>query len=214
MTIAGAPEASTPPHPPVRLIGLTEGIATGKSTVAGLLAARGAVVIDSDRIAREIVAPGSEGLAAVIAEFGPGVLRDGALDRAALGGLVFGDLDARRRLEAITHPRIRALSAERTVVALDGSAPLVVLDIPLLYETGAERLVEGVMVAWCRPGTQLVRLRERDGIDDDAARARVAAQLPVEEKRRRATWVIDNDGGPGATADAVAAWWERWVRAD
>lgn len=195
-----------------RLIGLTGGIATGKSTVAALLAARGAAVIDADRLAREVVEPGSPGLAEIVEAFGAGVL-DGAggLDRGAVGGLVFADETARRRLEAITHPRIRQLMGERAATALSGPAPLVVLDIPLLFEAGRTDGLGGVMVVWCPADLQVARLRTRDGLDAAEAARRVGAQLPIDEKRRRATWVIDNSGAPEAAAAQVGRWWSAEV---
>jgi dephospho-CoA kinase len=196
----------------VRLIGLTGGIATGKSTVARLLAARGAEIVDADVLAREVVEPGSPGLAEIAAGFGADVLTpDGALDRAALGAVVFADPAQRRRLEAITHPRIAALMGERIAAGLASQAPLVVADIPLLFENDRGGLVEGVLLVDAPEEEQLRRLMLRDGIDEAAARARVAAQMPLAEKRRRATWVIDNAGTPEETAARVAAWWDSWV---
>ena len=196
----------------MRLIGLTGGIATGKSTVAGLLAGRGAVIVDADTLAREVVEPGSPALAEIAAGFGDSVLTpDGALDRAALGAVVFADPAQRRRLEAITHPRIAALMGERIAAGLASEAPLVVADIPLLFEGDRVGLVEGVLLVDAPEEVQLRRLMLRDGIDEAAARDRVAAQMPLAEKRRRATWVIDNSGTPKDTAAQVASWWERWV---
>ncbi|HEX6493447.1 MAG TPA: dephospho-CoA kinase [Candidatus Dormibacteraeota bacterium] len=196
----------------MQLIGLTGGIATGKSTVARLLAERGATIVDADVLAREVVEPGSPALAEIAAGFGDSVLTpDGALDRAALGAVVFADPAQRRRLEAITHPRIAALMGERIAAGLASEAPLVVADIPLLFEGDRVGLVEGVLLVDAPEEVQLRRLMLRDGIDAAAARARVAAQMPLEEKRRRATWVIDNSGTPAQTASRVAAWWERWV---
>ena len=198
----------------MRLIGLTGGIATGKSTVARLLAARGAVIVDADVLAREVVEPGSPALAEIAAGFGDSVLTpDGALDRAALGAVVFADPAERRRLEAITHPRIAALMGERIAAGLASEAPLVVADIPLLFEGDRVGLVEGVLLVDTPEEVQLRRLMLRDGIAEAAARARVAAQMPLAEKRRRATWVIDNSGTPEETAARVAAWWEHWVGA-
>jgi dephospho-CoA kinase len=196
----------------MRLIGLTGGIATGKSTVARLLAGRGAAVVDADLLAREVVLPGSPALGEITAAFGPAVLTAaGELDRAALGALVFADPSQRRRLEAITHPRIGALMAERIAAGLESAAPLVVADIPLLFEGDRRGLVEGVLLVDATEEVQLHRLMLRDGIDEAAARARIAAQMPLAEKRRLATWVIDNTGTPESTAARVAAWWERWV---
>lgn len=196
----------------MRLIGLTGGIATGKSTVARLLAARGAVIVDADLLAREVVEPGSPALAEIAAGFGDSVLTaEGALDRAALGAVVFADPAERRRLEAITHPRIAALMGERIAAGLASTAPLVVADIPLLFEGDRVALVEGVLLVDAPEEVQLRRLMLRDGIDEAAARARVTAQMPLAEKRRRATWVIDNGGTEEGTAAQVAAWWEREV---
>lgn len=198
----------------MRLIGLTGGIATGKSTVAAMLAGRGAIVVDADRLAREVVEPGRPALAEIAAEYGPGVLAaDGSLDRAALGALVFADADRRRRLEAITHPRISALMAERIAEAVTAAPPLVVVDIPLLFENGRSGMVEGVLVVYADAATQLRRLLDRDGLGEADARRRIAAQMPVEEKRRLATWVIDNRGDLEATRGLVDAWWAEVVGA-
>ncbi len=147
-------------------------------------------------------------LAEIAAEFGPTVLApDGGLDRAALGAIVFGDEARRRRLEAITHPRIGARIAEQVVAALESPAPLVVMDIPLLFESGREYGLEGVLVVWCDAATQLARLRTRHQLSEAEARARLAAQLPIDEKRERATWVIDNSGTPADTETQVTRWW-------
>ncbi|HEY2706024.1 MAG TPA: dephospho-CoA kinase [Candidatus Dormibacteraeota bacterium] len=196
----------------MRLIGLTGGIATGKSTVARLLAGRGAAVVDADLLAREVVAPGSPALEEIASAFGPGVLTAaGELDRPGLAAVVFADPARRRILEEITHPRIAALMGRRIAAGLESGAPLVVADIPLLFEGGRTGLVEGVMLVDAPEDVQLRRLMLRDGLDEAAARARVAAQMPLGEKRRLATWVIDNGGTPESTAAQVGDWWERWV---
>jgi dephospho-CoA kinase len=193
-------------------VGLTGGIGAGKSAVAARLAESGARVIDADLLAREVVAPGSPALEEIGAAFGPGVLTPaGELDRPALGAVVFADPARRRRLEEITHPRIAALMGERIASGLESAAPLVVADIPLLYESDGAGLVEGVMLVDAPDRVQLDRLMLRDGIDEAAARARIAAQMPLAGKRRLATWVIDNGGTPESTAAQVAAWWERVV---
>lgn len=195
-----------------RLIGLTGGIASGKSSVAQLLAARGAAVVDSDLLAREVVEPGRPALGEIVAEFGPGILdAAGRLDRAAMGELVFADAAARRRLEAIVHPRVEALSGERAVAALASAAPLVVLDIPLLFERGRESAVEGVLLVWCDQATQLRRLVERSGLSAGEAGARIAAQMPLDEKRELATWVIENTGSIEELEGLVAGWWDEVV---
>jgi dephospho-CoA kinase len=197
----------------MRLIGVTGGIATGKSTVDRMLAAHGAVVIDADELARDVVRPGEPALDEVIARFGRGVIRpDGSLDRARLGDIVFADPDAREDLERITHPRITELTGKRIAAALAGSAPLVAVDIPLLFENAREAMFEGVLLVYAPREVQIERLRERNGLDEAEALQRLAAQLPIDEKRDRATWVIDNSGALDATSQAVDGWWETAVR--
>jgi dephospho-CoA kinase len=197
----------------MRLIGVTGGIATGKSTVDALLAAHGAAVIDADLLAREVVLPGEPALAEVAQRFGREMLQaDGSLDRARLGALVFADADARRDLERITHPRITALMQDRIAQALAGPAPLVAVDIPLLFENARESLFEGVLLVYAPRDVQVRRMRERNGLDADAALQRLAAQIPIDAKRDRATWIIDNSNGLEATSRAVDAWWEAVVR--
>jgi dephospho-CoA kinase len=197
----------------MRLIGVTGGIATGKSTVDRLLAARGAIVIDADELAREAVRPGERALDELAARFGPGVLLpDGSLDRARLGAIVFADPQARRDLERITHPRIAELMQEDIAAALAGPAPLVAVDIPLLFESSREAMFEGVLLVYAPPEVQIRRLRERNGLDETAALQRLAAQLPIDEKRGLATWIIDNSNGLDATSRAVEEWWESAVR--
>ena len=197
----------------MRLIGVTGGIATGKSTVDRLLAAHGASVIDADELAREAVRPGEPALDAVAARFGREVLLpNGNLDRGRLGEVVFADPEARRDLERITHPRINELMGERIATALAGPAPLVAVDIPLLFESAREAMFEGVLLVYAPPEVQVRRLRERNGLDEAAALQRLAAQLPIDEKRDRATWIIDNSDGLDATSRAVDLWWETAVR--
>ncbi|MCB9528501.1 MAG: dephospho-CoA kinase [Myxococcales bacterium] len=194
------------------LIGLTGGIACGKTTVARMLTARGAIVIDADQIARDVAAPGSPGLAAVVEAFGPAVLAaDGALDRAALGAAVFGDPAERARLEAILHPRIAEESMRRIAAALAAAPPLVVYDAALLVETGRADQFRPLVVVTATPEVQRARLIERDGLDPAAADARLAAQMPVAEKARRADHVIDNSGPLAETEAQVDALWQRLV---
>jgi dephospho-CoA kinase len=188
----------------LRVFGLTGGIGTGKSTVAGLLRERGVPVVDADQLAREVVAPGSEGLRQVVQAFGPGVLAaDGSLDRKAVGALVFGDSEARKRLNAITHPLVRELS-QAHFSALDRQGiTLAAYDVPLLFEVGLDAVLRPVVVVATSAATQLSRVRERDGLSEAEVLARVAAQLPLDEKRRRADYVIDNDGTPAELERAV-----------
>lgn len=179
--------------------------------MAKLLAGHGAAVVDDDGIAREVVEPGSPGLLAIVAAFGAGVLTpDGTLDRHRLGAAVFADAEQRRRLEAITHPLIRARTAELVTDAVRRHPPLVAVDVPLLYEVGAEDdYPDGVLLVYADAATQLRRLQERDRLDPAAAGERLAAQLPIDSKLRRATWVIDNRGSPAETAAAVDRWWRQ-----
>lgn len=174
-------------------VGLTGGIGSGKSEVARLLAARGAVVIDADVLAREVVAPGTDGLAAVVEEFGESVLGpDGSLDRAALGARVFGDDDARRRLEAIIHPRVRERSAE--LVARADPDAVVVHDIPLLVETGQADRFDRVVVVDVPEEVQVERLRRHRGMSAEEAKSRIAAQATREQRTGVADHIVDNTG--------------------
>lgn len=196
----------------MRLIGVTGGIATGKSTVDRMLAAHGATVIDADALAREVVRPGAPALDEVVERFGASVLQpDGELDRARLGAIVFADADARHDLDRITHPRIAELTQEQVASALATDTPLVAVDIPLLYENAREGMFEGVLLVYAPLDLQVARLRERNGLDEAAALQRLAAQLPIDAKRDRATWIIDNSDGLDETSRAVDAWWETVV---
>ncbi|MFN3198157.1 MAG: dephospho-CoA kinase [Bradymonadia bacterium] len=190
------------------VIGLTGGIACGKSTVSRLLAEKGARIVDADAVARLVVAPGSEGLSAVVDTFGEGVLEiDGTLNRAALGAIVFDDDTARGRLDGILHPLIAAESMRQLAEAMAAEPPLVVYDAPLLVEVGRADQFRPLVVVTARPETQLARIMARDGLDADAARARIAAQMPIAEKAALADHVIDNDGAPALTAAQVDALW-------
>jgi dephospho-CoA kinase len=190
-------------------IGLTGGIGSGKSTVAALLAARGALVVDADRIAREVVEPGTPGLAAVVEAFGPGVLTaDGALDRAALASVVFSDPQARARLDAIVHPLVRARARE--AVAQAPPDAVVVQDVPLLVETGQAGQYDLVLVVEAVLETRVARLVRR-GLGEDDARARIAAQATDEQRRAVADVVLDNSGAPEALAGQVDRFWAERV---
>jgi dephospho-CoA kinase len=190
-------------------IGLTGGIGSGKSTVAGLLAARGARIVDADRIAREVVAPGSAGLAAVVAAFGSGVLtEDGALDRPALAAVVFSDPQARARLDGIVHPLVRARAAE--LVAEAPADAVVVQDVPLLVETGQAASYDLVLVVEADLATRVRRLVQR-GLGADDARARIAAQATDEQRRAVADVVLDNSGTPEELEAQVDRFWTERV---
>jgi dephospho-CoA kinase len=193
----------------MRLIGLTGGIATGKSTVAEMLAGHGAAVIDADVLAREVLLPGTPGFDDAVAAFGKAVLdHSGVIDRTALAAVVFADADRRAALERITHPRINALMQDRIVDAMQTSATMVVADIPLLFEKQREADFDGTLLVYAPVPVQLQRLRERDGIEDVDAERRLAAQMPIDDKRGRATWVINNGGSRDATAAQVDRWWQ------
>jgi dephospho-CoA kinase len=188
--------------------GLTGGIGAGKSEVARLLASFGAVLIDSDRIAREVVEPGTEGLAAVVAEFGAAVLDpEGRLDRPRLGSIVFSDPERLRALNAIVHPLVRARSAELEAAA--GEDAVVVHDVPLLAENGLAPLYDVVVVVDAAPRTQLDRLVRLRGMTEADARARMAAQATREQRLAVADIVIDNDGPLEALEPRVRKVWER-----
>jgi len=192
-------------------IGLTGGIAAGKSVAARRFGELGAVVIDSDVLARQAVAPGTEGLDAVIGEFGPDVVdAEGSLDRAALGRVVFGDPAARARLDAIVHPVVRRLSAEReaAAVALDAGA-VVVHDIPLLVETGQADTFHVVVVVHTPALLRVERLVRLRGMDRADAEARVAAQARDEERLAVADVVLDGAGADGDLERQVDELWDR-----
>ncbi|MFL0555850.1 MULTISPECIES: dephospho-CoA kinase [Paenibacillus] len=190
-------------------IGLTGGIATGKSTVSRLLAERGAAIIDADVIAREIMEPEHPVLAAVSERFGPGVLNaDGTLNRKKLGEIVFSNPEERKALEALTHPAIRAEMKQR-MEELEAADPhrLVVADIPLLYESGLDPLYERIMVVYVPREVQLTRLMLRDGLSKEAAEQRINAQMDIEIKKERADILIDNSGGLEETKRQIDDFW-------
>ena len=179
----------------VLILGITGNIASGKSLVVELLSRKGAAVLSADLLARELVAPGSPVLDQLVDLFGVEILAgDGELDREALGGLVFADDKARQRLNRLMHPAIAALSEGRLASLVAGEAPLVVYEAPLLFEVGAEKRVDRVLVVTVELELQLQRLLKRDGLDEIAARRRIDAQMPQQEKVMRADYLIDNSG--------------------
>jgi dephospho-CoA kinase len=186
---------------PFLLVGLTGGIGTGKSTVSAVLRALGAVVIDADVLARDVVAPGEPALAQIVAEFGAGVLRaDGTLDRKALGGVVFADPAKRKRLEAITHPRIRERFARRLAeLTAHGFHGIVFFDAPVMIESGNHKNMDRLVVVVADEVTQIARLTARDGMTRDEALSRIRSQMPLSEKAKLADYVIDNSGARATT---------------
>ena len=197
-----------------RVIGLTGGLASGKSTVAALFRELGAVVISADAIAREVVEPGTEAYQQILEAFGSEALTaDGRIDRPRLAARIFADPAARVRLNEITHPHIRARMAEavRRLQAELRADALIILEIPLLLDTaprGAYPL-EAVIVVTADEATQIERLRRRDGITEEEARRRLLAQRPLAEKVAEADWVIDNSGSPEETRRQVENLWQR-----
>ena len=189
-------------------VGLTGGIGSGKSTVSGLLASYGAVVVDADLLAREVVAPGTPGLAGVVEAFGPGVLLPGgALDRPALGAIVFGDRAQLARLNAIVHPLIAQLTAERFAGARVAGAAVLVHDVALLVENGLAGSYDEVVVVVAGPAVQLDRLVRLRGLTVADAHARLAAQASDAQRLAVATRVVHNDGPPAALEAQVQALW-------
>ncbi|MFE0189445.1 dephospho-CoA kinase [Streptomyces sp. NPDC058989] len=189
-------------------VGLTGGIGAGKSEVSRLLASYGAVIVDADKIAREVVEPGTPGLASVVEEFGDGVLTpEGTLDRPKLGGIVFADPEKLKALNAIVHPLVGARSAELEASA--GPEAVVVHDVPLLTENGLAPLYDLVVVVDAAPETQLDRLVRLRGMAEDEARSRMAAQATRAQRLAVADLVIDNDGPLEALEPQVRAVWER-----
>jgi dephospho-CoA kinase len=192
----------------MRIVGLTGGIGTGKSTVAAILRRLGATVIDADEATRAVQAPGSEGLRRLVEAFGPGILTPaGELDRAALAAVAFRDPDARRRLEAIVHPLVREWMADRQREAAERGDAVVVLDIPLLFESRDASAFEIVILVYAPEEVQVRRLVEQRGMTEEQVRSRIAAQMPIEEKRRLATHVIDNTGSRDALERQVERLW-------
>ena len=189
----------------MRVLGLTGGIGSGKSMVAQMFARLGAVVIDADQVAREVVEPGQPALEEIAATFGREVLlNDGHLDRPKLAQIIFANPVERAKLDAITHPRIRTRMDELIKAQRSGPGVLIV-DIPLLYENKRSSSIEKVIVVWVDPMTQLRRIQDRDGLSAEAARQRIAAQMPLDEKRARADHVIDNSGDREDTRRQVEA---------
>jgi dephospho-CoA kinase len=193
----------------MRVVGLTGGIASGKSTVTAMFRELGAPVIDADEVARDVVEPGTPGLAEVARRF-PGVVdASGRLDRAALGQRVFADPAERRALEAIVHPRIREEVVRRIEALARSGVTVVLYDAALLIENELHRGMDGLIVVSAPESLQRSRLAARDGLDDAAITARLAAQLPLADKRAHATWVVDNGGSLDETRAQVRRIWDQ-----
>jgi dephospho-CoA kinase len=192
---------------PVKVVGLTGGIATGKTTVARELRRHGAKVIEADRLSREILMPGSTAWKKVIAAFGEGIRKkDNSIDRQKLAGIVFASRVKRRVLERITHPAIFKRLREKLAAVKRSKGP-VVIDAPLLFETGLDREVDRTVVVWAPYAVQLERLCRRDGLEQNEAVRRIAAQWPLEKKKKLADHVIDNSVSPGGVKRQVNKLW-------
>lgn len=195
-------------------VGLTGGIGSGKSAVSALFVARGAMLVDADLNAREVVAKGTPGLAAVVAAFGREMLTaEGELDRPALGRVVFADPARLAQLNAIVHPLVGELSARQTAAAEEAGARVLIHDVPLLVENDLQSRYDAVIVVAASPETQLDRLTRLRGMSPEDASARIAAQAPLAEKVAAATYVIDNDGPRDALAPQVERIWQALLTA-
>jgi len=196
----------------LKLIGLTGGAGSGKSTVSEMFRELGAAVVDADAATHALYEPGSLGFDLIEGEFGPEYVRDGRIDRARLGELVFNDSDARQRLNAIVHPLVREWMAARTAEALIHGATVVVQDVPLLFESGLDHLYSDVVLVYVPEHVQLQRLVEGRGLSEERARAMIAAQMPIDEKRQRAKHVVDNSGSRDETREQVERIWPQISR--
>lgn len=175
------------------ILGLTGGIATGKSTVTAMLRERGIPVIDADQIAREVVEPGKPAYEAIVRHFGRDILlENGQLDRKKLGEVVFSDEAERQKLNAIVHPEVRRVMRQEAEVAEENGAQIVFMDIPLLYESKLQYLVEKIVVVYAPSDMQLARMMERDELDEEQAKKRLRAQFPIDQKKLEADFLIDN----------------------
>lgn len=192
-------------------IGLTGGIASGKSTVSAMMRELGLPVIDADEAARAVVRPGEEAYRQIVAAFGPGILRaDGEIDRAKLGAIVFNDEQQRKTLNAIVHPAVRKKMLAEKEAHIRSGAKTVVLDIPLLFESGLTHWVDKVLVVYVDDDVQLRRLMARNGFTEEEALARIRSQWPMAEKVKRADAVIDNNGTIEETRRQLLAILHQW----
>ncbi|HET9780328.1 MAG TPA: dephospho-CoA kinase [Candidatus Dormibacteraeota bacterium] len=193
----------------MKLIGLTGGAGSGKSTVARMFRELGAVIVDADEATHAVYAPGTPGFDAIVRAFGSDYVREGEIDRKRLGELVFHDQKARLRLNAIVHPLVRDWMAERTVEAAERGAEVVIQDVPLLFENRLQGLFNATVLVYAKALTQLQRLEAR-GVPRERAQAMLAAQMPIDEKRPLADFVIDNDGTIEEARRQVDEVWTRF----
>ena len=199
----------------IKRIGLTGGIASGKSTVSDMLAKMGAVIVDTDKIAREVVQPGSEAMAAICRKFGPEVSGpDGALRRDVLAKIVFSDSQAREWLQELLHPIIRNRAEELAQQAEQAGYGVVVFDVPLLFESGWDKYVDEIWTVYVSPTTQRKRLALRDALTEQEISMRLNAQWPIAEKAKKSDVVINNEGDLAATLRQVEAAWHDIILAE
>ena len=188
-----------------KIIGLTGGIASGKSTVSNWLISQGYPVVDADIAARKVVEPGMPALREITEAFGADILlEDGTLNRKKLGSLIFSDEEKRQMLNAIVHPAVREWMRRETERAFDEGASIVIMDIPLLFESKLTHMVEETVLVYVSKETQLKRLMERDGYNEADALARIHAQMPIDEKRKLADYIIDNNGTISETIKQIS----------
>ncbi|KZE48817.1 dephospho-CoA kinase [Brevibacillus parabrevis] len=188
------------------ILGLTGGIATGKSTVTGMLRERGIPVIDADQIAREVVEPGKPAYEAIVRHFGRDILlEDGQIDRKGLGEIVFSDESERQKLNAIVHPEVRRVMREEAEAAEANGADIVFMDIPLLFESKLQHMVEKIVVVYAPCDMQLARMMERDELEEEQAQKRLRAQFPIDQKKLEADFLIDNSFSREETERQVEA---------
>lgn len=192
----------------MKVIGLTGGIASGKSTASAYLRELGAVIVDADAISRASTRRGGAAFEAVCAAFGDILGADGEIDRRKLGGIVFADEDARRKLNSIVHPAVMAESRAQIENARASGVKVCILDVPLLFETGMEKLCDETWLIYVPREEQIRRMAERDGLDAAAAAARIDSQMPLEEKLKRADVAIDSSGTIEQTREKLHRLWE------
>lgn len=196
-----------------KTIGLTGSVATGKSTVSNMIQHAGIPLVDADIAARKVVEPGTEGLKEIVAYFGEEILlADGTLDRAKLGEIIFKDKEKREKLNEITHPRVKDYMLEARERFFRAGEELVFFDIPLLFESHLESLVDQIIVVWTTPETELKRLMERNNLTKEEALARINSQIGIDEKAKKADFVINNNESLEKTQKQVYTFIERFVK--
>jgi dephospho-CoA kinase len=194
----------------LKLIGLTGGAGSGKSTVAAMFRELGAAIVDADEASHAVYERGTPGFREVVETFGNEYVReDGQIDRAKLGDLVFKNPEARKKLNAIVHPRVREWMAERTAEAVEGGAEVVIQDVPLLFENGLQGLFSSTVLVYADAATQLSRLTGERGFSAERARSMLASQMPIDNKRSLADYVIDNGGTRDKTRSQVDKVWTK-----